>query len=107
MARHAPPKVWSSLRHSAVTVHVSSPHEMLISDQCAIDGLLFSRRTPFVGLFGTPQTATGAILELHTLIAIVIYALIAWLVVRGAGLMLGEGRSASVARTDNVQTRAR
>jgi YggT family protein len=62
---------------------------------------------PFTGLFGTPQAATGAVLELHTLIAMLIYALVAWLVVRGAGLILGEGRSASVARTDSVQTRAR
>jgi len=62
---------------------------------------------PFVGLFGTPQAGGGATLELNTLIALVIYALIAWLVVRGASLMFGEGRSASVARTDSVQTRAR
>jgi uncharacterized membrane protein len=62
---------------------------------------------PFMGLFGTPQAASGAVLELHTLIAVVIYALVAWLVVRGAALMLGEGRSASVARTDSVQTRGR
>ena len=62
---------------------------------------------PFAGLFGTPQAGSGATLELHTLIAVVIYALVAWLVVRGAGLMLGEGRSASVSRTDSVQTRAR
>src|SRR6266851_432402 len=33
---------------------------------------------PFVGLFGTPQ-ANGAMLELHTLIALVIYGLVAWL----------------------------
>ena len=62
---------------------------------------------PFRGLFGTPQTASGAVLEVHTLIALVIYALVAWLVVRGAWLAFGEGRSASVARTDTVQTRAR
>jgi hypothetical protein len=62
---------------------------------------------PFTGLFGTPQAASGAVFELHTVIAVVIYALVAWLVVRGAGLMLGEGRSASVARTDSVQTRVR
>ena len=31
----------------------------------------------------------------------------AWLLVRGAWLAFGEGRSASVARTDTVQTRAR
>jgi len=39
--------------------------------------------------------------------AMVIYAHIAWLVVTSAALMLGESRSASVARTDSVQTRAR
>jgi hypothetical protein len=62
---------------------------------------------PFVGLFGTPQAASGAVLEVHTLIALVIYGLLAWLLVRGAWLAFGEGRSASVARTDTVQTRAR
>jgi hypothetical protein len=62
---------------------------------------------PFLGLFGSPQAASGATLELHTLIALVIYALVAWLLARGAWLMFGEGRSASVARTDTVQTRER
>ena len=62
---------------------------------------------PFLGLFGTPQAASGATLELHTLIALVIYALVAWLLARGAWLVFGEGRSASVARTDTVQTRVR
>jgi YggT family protein len=62
---------------------------------------------PFLGLFGTPQAASGATLELHTLIALVIYALVAWLLARGAWLVFGEGRSASVARTDTVQTRLR
>jgi hypothetical protein len=60
---------------------------------------------PFGGLFGTPQAASGAVLEVHTLIALVIYALVTWLLVRGASLAFGEGRSASV--TDIVQTRAR
>ncbi len=62
---------------------------------------------PFVGLFGTPQAASGATLEFHTLIALVIYALVAWLLAKGAWLMFGEGRSASAARTDTVQTRVR
>jgi YggT family protein len=62
---------------------------------------------PFRGLFDTPQAASGATLEVHTLIALVIYALVAWLLVRGAWLAFGEGRSASVARTETVQTRAR
>ena len=62
---------------------------------------------PFSGLFGTPQAAGGATLEVHTLIALVMYALVAWLLVRGAWLVFGEGRSASVASTETVQTRAR
>jgi uncharacterized membrane protein len=62
---------------------------------------------PFLGLFGTPQAASAAVLEVHTLIALVIYGLIAWLLVRGAWLAFGEARTASVARTDTVQTRAR
>lgn len=62
---------------------------------------------PFRGLFGTPQAPSGAVLEVHTLIALVIYAVVVWLLVRGAWLAFGEGRSASVARTDTVQTRAR
>ena len=59
---------------------------------------------PFVGLFGTPQAASGATLEVQTLIALVVYALVAWLLARAVGLLFGEGRSASVARTDTVET---
>jgi hypothetical protein len=62
---------------------------------------------PFMGLFGSPRATSGATLELHTLVALVIYALIAWLLVSGARIVFGEGRSASVARTDSVQTRVR
>ena len=62
---------------------------------------------PFRGLLSTPQAASGAVLEVHTLIALVIYAFVARLAVRGAWLAFGESRSASVARVDTVQTRAR
>ena len=62
---------------------------------------------PFVGLFGMPQAAGAGSLELHTLIALLIYALVAWLLIRGAWLVFGESRSASVARNDTVQTRVR
>ena len=48
-----------------------------------------------------------ATLEFHTLIAVVIYGLLGWLLAKGAWLMFGEGRTASVARTDTVQTRIR
>ena len=72
-----------------------------------IYGLTGPLVAPFIGLFGTPQAPSGAVLEVHTLIALAIYALVAWLLARGAWLAFGEGRSASVARTDTVQTRAR
>jgi len=51
---------------------------------------------PFLGLFGTPQAASGATLELHTLIALVIYALVAWLLAKGAWLATCEPESTKV-----------
>jgi hypothetical protein len=62
---------------------------------------------PFVRLFGTPQAASGAVLEVRTLIALVIYALVAWLLVTTAWLAFKDGQSASVARAETVQARAR
>jgi hypothetical protein len=53
------------------------------------------------------QKVVTDVLELHTLIALVICALVAWLLTKGAGLVFGEGRSASVARTDTEGTRVR
>jgi hypothetical protein len=67
-----------------------------------VGGLILGR-----DLFGTPQAASGATLELNSLIALVIYALVGWLLARVALLAFGEGRSGSVARTDSVQTRVR
>jgi uncharacterized protein YggT (Ycf19 family) len=72
-----------------------------------IYGLTGPLIAPFVGLFGTPKADSGAMLEVNTLIALVIYGLVAWLLARGALLAFGEARSASVARTDTVQTRVR
>jgi hypothetical protein len=60
---------------------------------------------PFTGLFGTPQIATGAALELSTLIALIVYAGIGWLVARAAWLIVGESRSSSVASVTRNQTR--
>jgi len=60
---------------------------------------------PFSGLFGTPQMATGAALELSTLIALIVYAGIGWLVARAAWLTFGESRSSSVASLTRNQTR--
>ena len=55
------------------------------------------RVAPFIGPFGTPQAANGATLELHTLIALVMSGLLAWLLTTAAWLAFREGRSASAA----------
>jgi hypothetical protein len=68
----------------------------------AITGVLVA---PFTGLFGTPQIATGAALEVSTLIALIVYGAIGWLLARAAWLMFGESRSSSVASTTTKQTR--
>jgi len=68
----------------------------------AITGVLVA---PFTGLFGTPQIATGAALELSTLIALIVYGAVGWLLARAAWLMFGETRSSSVASSTTKQTR--
>jgi hypothetical protein len=65
----------------------------------AITGVLVA---PFAGLFGTPQIAGGAALEVTTLVALIVHAGIGWLLAGAAWLMFGESRSSSVA---SVQTR--
>jgi YGGT family len=60
---------------------------------------------PFVGLFGTPQISTGAALEVSTLVALLVYAAIGWLLARAAWLIFGESRSSSVASSSSKQTR--
>jgi hypothetical protein len=68
----------------------------------AVTGVLVG---PFVGLFGTPQIATGAALELSTLVALIVYAAIGWLLARAAWLIFGESRSSSIASATSEQTR--
>jgi uncharacterized protein YggT (Ycf19 family) len=41
---------------------------------------------PFQGIFGTPHTSNGSIFELSSIVAIVVYAIIAWAIVRLAAL---------------------
>jgi YGGT family len=68
----------------------------------AVTGVLVG---PFIGLFGTPQIATGAALEVSTLVALIVYAAIGWLLARAAWLIFGESRSGSVASVTSKQTR--
>ena len=59
---------------------------------------------PFVGLFGSPQ-AGGSVLEIHSIVALVVYALVAWLLARVAWLVFGESRTAVATSTSSVETR--
>lgn len=59
---------------------------------------------PFSNLFSNPGSS-GSVLELTTLIAIIVYMLVAWLVARVIWLLAGESRSAT--RTVASSTRAR
>lgn len=59
---------------------------------------------PFVGLFPTPQ-ADGYVLEPHALVALVVYALLAWLLARIVWLVVGDTRSTVASKTREVRTR--
>src|SRR5688572_25695123 len=49
---------------------------------------------PFVGLFGTPQLGASAF-EPHSVVAIIVYALLGWTLAKIAWLAAGETRSAT------------
>jgi len=59
---------------------------------------------PFSNLFANPGIG-GSVLELTTLVAIIVYMLIAWLIAKVAWLLVGESRSAT--RTIANSTHAR
>jgi len=59
---------------------------------------------PFNNLFGNPGS-NGSVLELNTIVAILVYMLVAWLVVKVLWLLAGESRSAT--RSVTTATRAR
>jgi hypothetical protein len=59
---------------------------------------------PFNNLFANPGSS-GSVLELTTMVAIVVYMLVAWLIARVIWLLAGENRSAT--RTVASSTRAR
>ncbi len=58
---------------------------------------------PFAGLVGTPVTG-GSVLEVTTLIAMAVYALFFWLVVRGIGIAADRPSVRSVTRSVHEQT---
>jgi hypothetical protein len=68
----------------------------------AITGALVA---PFSGLFGTPLIAASPAVEVSTLIALLVYAAVGWLLARAAWLIFGESRSRSAARVSSNSTR--
>jgi hypothetical protein len=57
---------------------------------------------PFMGLTATPSTSGGIVLEIPTLVAIIVYALLAWVIVKLIWLLLyrPSARATSVYRRD-------
>jgi hypothetical protein len=55
-------------------------------------------------LFGTPQITTAAALEVSTLVGLLVYAAMGWILARAAWLIF-ERRAIRVARVSSKQTR--
>ena len=57
---------------------------------------------PFVGLFGEP-TFGASVFEWTALVAMIVYVLLAWVIVRLVWLAAGETRTAAVTRSTHVE----
>jgi hypothetical protein len=69
-------------------------------------GACTSLLAPFVGLFGTPQF-NGMVLEPEAIVAIVVYAMVAWGLAKLAWLLLGETRGGVRTRSRTIDTDSR
>lgn len=68
----------------------------------AIYGITQPLMLPFANVFGTPRF-DGSVVEFNAIVAIIVYALIAWVLVKLAWLVGGETRSGT--RTSQVHRR--
>jgi len=68
-----------------------------------IYGITYPLILPFIGLFGNPQ-AQGSVLEINSIVGLVVYALVGWLLAKLAWIMLGETRSAVKTRSTAVDS---
>jgi hypothetical protein len=69
-----------------------------------IYGITYPLVAPFVGLFGNPS-AQGSVLELHSIVALIVYALLAWLLAKLAWIVVGDTRTAVKTRATEFDTR--
>ncbi len=58
---------------------------------------------PFVGIFGTPRFG-GSVIEPHSIVAIVVYALLAWVLVKIAWLVMADDRGDVRTTTHSVRS---
>ena len=59
---------------------------------------------PFIGLFGNPS-AQGSVLELHSITALIVYGLLAWLIAKLVWIVAGETRSAVKTSATQIENR--
>jgi uncharacterized membrane protein len=59
---------------------------------------------PFYGLFRNPQTQSN-VLELNSIVALIVYALLAWLLAKLAWILVGDTRSAIKTHTSSIDSR--
>jgi hypothetical protein len=59
---------------------------------------------PFYGLFGNPS-AQGSVLELHSIVALIVYALLAWLIAKLVWILVGETRTAVKTHSTQIENR--
>ena len=59
---------------------------------------------PFFGLFGNPSSQ-GSVLELNSIVALIVYALLAWLLAKLVWILVGETRSAIKTRSTQIDSR--
>jgi YGGT family protein len=67
-----------------------------------IYGVTYPLVLPFIGLFGNNPQAQGSILEMSSIVALIVYALAAWLLGKLAWILVGETRSAVTTRATQV-----
>ncbi len=73
----------------------------------AIYGVTALLVVPFQGLFGASPAGNGSVLEVPSLVALVVYPLVAWGLAKALWLVYGETRSATTTASDSVHTQIR
>jgi len=69
-----------------------------------IYGLSTPLVAPFLGLFGSPQAGAN-VLEMQSIVALVVYVVVGWLLAKLVWMLFGETRSAAVTTSSSVETR--